>query len=152
MILNSRIVGPLKLIMKQLIVTVAVFILLMAVIIQIPLELLNYERRQAVMFYVNNAKERAKQEGCYTEAILNKLKKDINDNKKLGLKISDEDIEATRESDIKYRLDKFKEGELIKLKINIPIDRIVAASAFFGLNNSKGYYTIEVVTTSEKLK
>ena len=138
--------------MKQLIVTVAVFILLMAVIIQIPLEMLNYERRQAVMFYVNNAKEKAKQEGCYTEAILNQLKKDINENKKLGIIITDKDIEATRENDIKYRLDKFKEAELIKLKIRIPIDKIIAAASFFGLDDSKRYYTIEIVTTSEKLR
>ncbi len=138
--------------MKQLIVTVAVFILLMAVIIQIPLEMLNYERRQAVMFYVNNAKEKAKQEGCYTEAILNQLKKDINENKKLGIIITDKDIEATRENDIKYRLDKFKEAELIKLKIRIPIDKIIAAASFFGLDDSKRYYIIEIVTTSEKLK
>ncbi len=138
--------------MKQLIVTVAVFILLMAVIIQIPLEMLNYERRQAVMFYVNNAKEKAKQEGCYTEAILNQLKKDINENKKLGITITDKDIEATRENDIKYRLDKFKEAELIKLKIRIPIDKIIAAASFFGLDDSKRYYIIEIVTTSEKLK
>ncbi len=138
--------------MKQLIVTIAIFILLMAVIIQIPLELLNYERKQAIMFYVNNAKEKAKQEGCYTEEILNQLIKDINENKKLGITITDKDIEATREDDIKYRLDKFKEGELIKLKISIPIDKVIAAASFFGLDDTKRYYIIEVVTTSEKLR
>jgi hypothetical protein len=141
--------------MKQLIVLSAVFILLVVILMQIPLEMINYERRHAVMFYVNNAKERAKQNGCYTDEILNELLENIAQNA-MRNKISESEIiidtKTTSEDAPKYRLNKFDEGEIIYLKISVPFKNIIAASNFLGIKNNKGYYVIEITTTSERLE
>ena len=135
--------------MKQLIVLCAVFILLVVILLQIPLEMVNYEKRHAVMFYVNNAKEMAKQEGYYTDEILELLKKNIAQK----IKISESEVIISNNTTRvpKYRLNKFDEGEAIYLKISVPFKNIIAASNFMGITNNKGYYIIEIITTSERL-
>lgn len=136
--------------MKQLIVLCAVFILIAAILLQIPLEMANYENRHAVMFYVNNAKEMAKQEGYYTDEILSDLKSNIAKK----MKINDEEIiigKSTTKT-IKYRPEKFDEREVIYLKVSVPFKNILAASHFLGIVNDKGYYIIEEIATSEKLR
>lgn len=141
--------------MKQLMVLSAVFILLVVILMQIPLEMINYEKRHAIMFYVNNAKERAKQKGCYTDEILNELLENIA-KKAMKNKISESeiviDIKTTREDTPKYRPNKFDEGEVIYLKISVPFKNIIAASNFLGIKNNKGYYIVEITTTSERLE
>lgn len=138
--------------MKQLIVLCAVFLLIAAIILQIPLEMLNYERRHAIMFHINNAKEMAKQEGCYTDEILEQLKKDIAKKMKIdeGQIIISPDTTKT----IKYRPENFSDGGIIYLKVSVPFNNIIAANRFYGISDSqnKGYFIIEEITTSEKLR
>ena len=139
--------------MKQLIVLCAVFLLLAAIILQIPLEMINYEKKHAIMFYVNNAKEMAKQEGYYTDEILNDLTNNIA--KKMNINNINEiiiDKETTKTP--KYRPDKFDSRETIYIKVSVPFKKIIAAPGFYGISDSenKGYYIIEEVTTSEKLR
>ena len=139
--------------MKQLIVLCAVFLLLAALILQIPLEMINYERKHAIMFYVNNAKEMAKQEGFYTDEILNDLTSNIA--KKMNIKNVNEiiiDKKTTRE--YRYRPTRFDESAIIYLKVSVPFDNILATPGFYGISDSenKGYYIIEEITTSEKLR
>lgn len=136
--------------MKQLIVLCAIFILLASILLQIPLEMVNYDKKHAVMFYVNNAKEMAKQEGYYTDEILNQLKKDIA--KKMSINEGEIVIGENTTKIPKYRPEKFDEREVIYLKVSVPFKNILATPAFFGISNNKGYYIIEEITTSEKLR
>lgn len=139
--------------MKQLIVLCAVFLLLAAIILQIPLEMINYERKHAIMFYVNNAKEMAKQEGYYTDEILNDLTSNIA--KKMNIKnINEIIIDDKTTKTPKYRPDKFDSRETIYLKVSVPFKNILATPGFYGISDSenKGYYIIEEITTSEKLR
>lgn len=139
--------------MKQLIVLCAVFLLLAAIILQIPLEMINYERKHAVMFYVNNAKEMAKQEGFYTDEILNELKNNIA--KKMNIKnVNEIEIDEKTTKERKYRPARFDEKAIIYLKVSVPFKNILATPGFYGISDSenKGYYIIEEITTSEKLR
>lgn len=140
--------------MKQFIVLCAVFILLVAIFLQIPIEMVNYERRHAIMFYVNNAKEIAKQEGYYTDEILDSLKDNISkhmDIAKTEVYIGEE---TTRTP--KYRQEKSDDiingNEVIRLVISVPFSKIIAVSDFFDIENDKRYYKIDIVTTSERLR
>ncbi|QSX04914.1 hypothetical protein JYG23_09440 [Sedimentibacter sp. zth1] len=136
--------------MKQFIVLSAVLILLIALFLQIPLEMVNYEKKNAVMFYVNNAKEKAKQEGYYTDVIIDELKSNIAKT----MSIENEDkiiIDNKTTTSPKYRQNKYQEGEEIYLRISIPFDNIIAAHAFYGLEKEKRYLVIENITTSERL-
>ena len=136
--------------MKQLIVLCAVLILLAAILLQIPLQAVNYDRRHAIMFYVNNAKEMAKQEGYYTDEILNDLKNNIA--KKMKISESEIIINDNTTRTPKYRPEQFDERELIYLKISVPFKNIIAASSFFGTSDNQRYYVIEEITTSERLR
>ena len=139
--------------MKQLIVLCAVFLLLAAIILQIPLEMINYERKHAIMFYVNNAKETAKQNGYYTDEILDDLKTDIA--KKMKLKNKNEVIIGDKTTKTpKYRPDKFDERETVYLKVSVPFKNILAANAFYKISDgeNRGFYIIEEITTSERLR
>lgn len=136
--------------MKQLIVLCAIFILLASILLQIPLEMVNYEKKHAVMFYVNNAKEMAKQEGYYTDEILNQLKEDIAN--KMSINEGEIVIGENTTKTPKYRPEKFDEREVIYLKVSVPFKNILATPSFYGISNNKGYYIIEEITTSEKLR
>lgn len=136
--------------MKQFIVLTAVFILIAVIIIQVPLEMVNYEKKNAIMFYVNNAKEKAKQEGYYTNDILDELKSNISDIMKLNDKEQIIICDGTTKTP-KYRQNKYEEGEEIYIKIAIPFKNIVAASKFLNIEDNNRYFIIENVTTSEKL-
>lgn len=136
--------------MKQFITLIAVFILLMSILIQIPLEMINHDNKIAIMYYVNNAKEKAKQEGYYTQYILKELKKDIA--KKMKCSESSILIDDKTTTFPKYRQNKYLEGENIYLKILIPFKNIVAADKFFSIDESNRYFVLENVTTSEKLR
>ena len=137
--------------MKQIIVLCGIFILLGALILQIPLEMINYDRRHAIMYYVNNAKEMAKQEGFYTDEILNELRKNIQE--KMSLNSPDEIIihESTTVTP-KYRLNEFDEREMIYIKVMVPFHNIVAAPGLYGIDlDENRYFVVEETTASERL-
>lgn len=136
--------------MKQFIVLCAVFILFTAMFLQIPMQMVNYERKHAIMYYVNNAKETAKQNGCYTEEILKELKKNISN--KMNINEDEIIISKNTTKQIKYREDKKTTSGQIYIKISVPFNKIVAVQNFFNIANKKRYYIIENVTTSERLK
>lgn len=102
------------------------------------------------MFYVNNAKEMAKQEGCYTDEILNELK--INISNKMKIKSDEIIIDSNTTKTPKYRKDKNIEGEGIYIKVSVPFNKIIAANTFLNINSNKKYYIIENITTSERIK
>lgn len=139
--------------MKQFIVLIAVFLILMVVFLQVPLETVNYGKKNAVEFYVTNAKEKAKQEGCYTEEILTEMKENIS--KKVHIDPAEIIIgnKTTRESSVKYRTNIYDKREEIYIKVSVPFKKIIAANSFLGVSdkNNKGYFIIEEVTTSERI-
>jgi hypothetical protein len=132
--------------MKQLIIMSALLILLLTFPMQYTLEQRNHHDISQLQTFVHNAKEQAKQEGYFTDAII----EDLKDNITTSFKDVEEDeivIDVTDVSDRKER------GELIYYKIGVPIKQLIAVNEFWGIDeadNSMIYY-IENHTTSEHI-
>lgn len=135
--------------MKQLIVLLAIFILLVPLILQISTENIIYAKKNAIEFAVSNATEKARQEGCYTNEILANMIDDIS--KKTKIDANEIIVDDSTTKNIKYRLDKYSSRGEIYLKISVPFRKIVAAADFFNINDSK-YYVVEKIAISEKIK
>ncbi len=129
--------------MKDLIVLVAVVVLFSTLVVQYGLEQKNHANISKFQVIVQSSKERAKQEGCFTEAIVADLKTKVAET----FHISEEDVivEATPESNKKYR------KELIYYKVGVPIEKIIASNNFFGISDdeNKMTYYIENYAISE---
>ena len=99
--------------------------------------------------HVNNAKEKAKLAGMFTNDIKDELKNNILATYR---DVSESEIIMTfNDPRIKYRTNEFDERDLIHSRIGVPIIRIIAGASFFGITDeqNKGYYIIEGYTTSE---
>jgi len=129
--------------MKDLIALCAVFILLMTFPLQYALNTKNHYSMSLMQKHVNNAKEMARQEGYFTPDILNDLKSEIAEDFAV-----EEDVITIVATDIS---DKKQRGELIYYKVSVPINQIIAANIFWGIDeeNNKGQYTIESYAASE---
>jgi len=135
--------------LKQLIVLVAVFILLVPIVLQISTENVTYAKKNAVEFYASNATEKAKQEGCYTDEIISNMLDEIS--KKLRIDRESIVVDKNTTKIVKYRLDKYSTRGEIYLKISVPFKKIIASADFFNINDD-GYYIVEKMTLSEKIK
>lgn len=137
--------------MKQLIVMSAVLILLLLFPLQYALEQKNYYYMGQFQKYVYNAKEEARAEGYFSNAIIDELKTNI-----LG------EFDNIDESEIiidvtqipKYRTNEFDEREMIHYKIGIPIKKLIAANSIMGISDdeNKMYYYIENFASSELVR
>ena len=135
--------------MKQMIVLLGVLPFLLVFMMQYALEQQNYHKI-AMQQCVYEAKEKAKQDGCFTTPIIQELRKNLSDY--LDIPESEILIEATTVP--KYRVNTFDERELIHYKIQIPMDEIMAGAAFFGIDREENrmIYTIENYTASELIR
>lgn len=133
--------------MKQMIVLLGVLPFLLLFIMQYALEQQNHYRIAMLQQCVYEAKEQAKQEGCFTSAIIQELRSDISNY----LDVEEADILIDATTVPKYRVNLFDERELIHYKIQVPIDEIMAGAAFFGISKEENrmMYTIENYTASE---
>lgn len=136
--------------MKQLIVLMGVLPILLVFLLQYALDQKNSDNVSRFQEYVYQAKEQAKQEGCFTPEIrgelIDKIKRDFN--------IEEEDMIIDLEEAPQYRTSVFDERELIYYRISVPIEKIMAGNRFFGIPDSenRGMYTIESWTASELLR
>lgn len=143
--------------MKNLIVLAAVLPFLLIFMMQFTLDQRNAGNVSRLQSYVYTAKEEAKQEGCFTDDIENRLCERIA--RDFQIKKSEIQIEATKE--IQYRVNRFEieYGKKIPIrgtiyyKVAVPIERVIAGNRFFGIKDkdNKGEYVIESYTASERL-
>lgn len=136
--------------MKQLIVLMGVLPILLVFLIQFTLDQRNSDNIGRFQECVYQAKEQAKQKGCFTPEIKEEMVGKIERN----FGVQEEDMVIVLEEVPQYRTSKFDERELIYYKVSVPIERIMAGNRFFGISDEKnrGMYTIESWTASELLK
>lgn len=136
--------------MKQMIVLLGVLPFLLLFMMQYALEQQNHYRIAMLQQRVYEAKELAKQDGCFTSANITSLRKDLSED--LDVAESEIIIEATTVP--KYRVNEFDERELIYYKVQVPIKEIMAGASFFGIDDHENQmmYTIENYTASELIR
>ncbi len=128
--------------MKDLIVLVAVVILFSTLVLQYGLEQKNHANISKFQVIVQSSKERAKQEGCFTDEIVDDLK--YNVAKAFDISVDEVIVEATSENNRKIR------KELIYYKIGVPIKKTNATNKLFGIRDvNKITYYIENHVVSE---
>lgn len=138
--------------MKQLIVLTAVLPLMLIFMAQFTLDQKNNHAINIIQEEVYTAKEQAKQEGCFTPAII----QDLKDNISGKLDISHSDILVTATETPCYRINYFDlsgERGLIHYSVSVPINKIMAGGSLLGIGQekNKAIYTVEGVAASELL-
>ncbi|HHU18023.1 MAG: hypothetical protein ACOX4V_10610 [Anaerovoracaceae bacterium] len=136
--------------MKQLIVLMGVLPILLVFISQYTLDQKNNDNISRLQECVYQAKEQAKQRGCFTveikEEMINKLENYFD--------ITEEEMDIVLEEIPRYRTSVFDDRELIYYKVSVPLKKIMAGNRFFGITDEEnmGMYTIESWTASELLR
>ncbi|MBQ5437877.1 MAG: hypothetical protein IIU32_09400 [Firmicutes bacterium] len=143
--------------MKQFLVLTAILPLMLVFFLQFAMDQQNSARVQAVSDLVYAAKEEARQEGCFTNDIKQRLASSIAG--RLGISPSDVVIDA--DSSVKYRLEDVSgltDGQLergmIHYRVTVPVGRMMAGRSLFGLKEEGNVYccTIEGRAASERLR
>jgi hypothetical protein len=136
--------------MKQLIVLMGILPIMLVFLLQYSLDQRNNDNISRLQECVYQAKEQAKQQGCFTTEIREDLIGKIERN----FDIREEDMEIVLEEVPKYRMTSFDERELIYYKVSVPIDKIMAGNRFFGISDeeNRSMYTIESWTASERIR
>jgi hypothetical protein len=136
--------------MKQLIVLMGILPILLVFLMQYTLDQRNSDNISRFQEYVYQAKEQAKQTGCFTPKIKEEMIAKIETDFGVGM----EDMVVELEEIPQYRTSAFDERELIHYKVAVPIDKIMAGNRFFGISDeeNQGMYTIESWTASELLR
>lgn len=142
--------------MKNLIVLAAVLPFLLLFMMQFTLDQKNSANIGRFQSYVYTAKEEAKQKGCFTDEIENRMREKIA--RDFEIDQNEIQVEATKE--VQYRINQFEnEGEkiptrgMIYYRVAVPIEKVIAGNRFFGIKDkeNKGEYIIESYTASERL-
>ena len=136
--------------MKQLIVLMGVLPILLVFLLQYTLDQKNNDNISRFQECVYQAKEQAKQKGCFTDEI----KDEMIDKIERILSIDEEDMEIVLEEVPQYRTTAYDQRELIYYKVSVPIDKIMAGNLLFGIHDeeNRGTYTIESWTASELIR
>lgn len=136
--------------MKQLIVLMGVLPIMLIFLFQYALDQRNNDNISRFQEYVYQAKEQAKQEGCFTQEIQDEMIGKIENS----FNVSEEEILVDMETVPQYRTSVFDQREMIHYKVSVPIDKLMAGNRFFGISDDEncGMYTIESWTASERLR
>ena len=136
--------------MKQFIVLMGVLPIILVFLFQYALDQKNNDQINRLQEHVYQAKEQAKQEGCFTPRIKEELVAKIEDS----FGITEDEMVLVLEEVPQYRTTAFDERELIYYKVSVPIEKIMAGNRFFGISDddNRGMYTIESWTASERLR
>ena len=144
--------------MKQFLVLCAVIPLMLVFFVQFTMDQNNSARIGHLNDLVYAAKEEARQQGCFTRDIVDRLTADIA--RDLSIDPSDIIIDATGENDIRYRIMSAAgydntdwERGLIHYKISVPIGQVMAGRKLFGIREEDNTYNyvIESYAASERL-
>lgn len=136
--------------MKTLIALAASVILLMTFPLQYALEQHNHHNIVQFQKIINNAKEQAKQNGCFTDDIISSMKNNIisefND-------IDESEISVNVTTSPKYRINSFDERELIYYEIGVPIKKLIVCEDLWGISDgdNKMMYFVKNYTSSERV-
>lgn len=122
-------------------------ILLLSFPLQYALDNYNHNNIMAFYHYVNNAKEQAKQQGYFTDSIVDELK--FNLSQQFDISEAELIIDVTETP--KYRKNAFDETELIHYRIGVPINKVVAVNKLWGISDAdnSGYIIIDEYASSE---
>ncbi len=136
--------------MKQLIVLMGVLPIMLIFLLQYTLDQKNNDCIGRFQECVYQAKEQAKQAGCFTPQIRQQMIEKIEDN----CNVKETEMLIDLDEMPKYRVSEFDERELIHYKVSIPIDKVMAGNRFMGISDdeNKCMYTIESYTASELIK
>lgn len=136
--------------MKQLIVLMGVLPIMIVFLFQYALDQNNNSRIDRLQECVYQAKEQAKQEGCFTPQI----KKALVHKIETYFDIDEADIKVDLEETPQYRTSVFDQRELIYYKVSVPIKKLMSGNRFFGIadDDNRGIYTVEGWTASELLR
>jgi len=115
--------------MKSYIVLAASFLLLMFFPLQYAVNVVNNYHMSTVDKLVHNAAQQARTEGRFTPQMIDGLKADIA----AKLHLSADEVVVNATTTPKYRLNRFDEREMIHYEVRVPIKKIVAMNAFFGI-------------------
>ncbi|MBR0115015.1 MAG: hypothetical protein IJM11_07540, partial [Firmicutes bacterium] len=115
--------------MKQFLVLTAILPLMLVFFLQFAMDQQNSARVQAVSDLVYAAKEEARQEGCFTNDIKQRLASSIAGR----LEISPSEVVIDADSSVKYRLEDVSgltDGQLergmIHYRVTVPVGRMMA--------------------------
>ena len=136
--------------MKQLIVLMGILPILLVFLFQYTLDQRNNDNISRFQECIYQAKEQAKQEGCFTPEI----KKEMVGKIEKYFDIKEQDMVIVLEEVPQYRTSVFDQRELIYYKVSVPINKIMAGNHLFGITDeeNKGMYTIESWTASELIR
>ncbi len=136
--------------MKQLIVLMGILPILLIFLLQYTLDQRNNDNISRFQECVYQAKEQAKQKGCFTQEIKEEMIEKIEGY----FDIEEEDMVIMLEEIPQYRTSTFDQRELIYYKVSVPIDQIMAGNRFFGIadEENRAMYTIESWTASELIR
>lgn len=134
--------------MKQFIVLMAVLPILMIFLLQFSMDQASSEKIAFIQSVVYAAKEDAKQEGCFTESIQERIVKEISE----GLSIPENYIEITADDEVKYRYSE-GDGRHIYYKVSVRLDGVMAGGKLLGIDENRNsvVYTIDSYTASERI-
>jgi len=136
--------------MKQLIVLMGILPILLVFLLQYTLDQRNNDNISRFQECVYQAKEQAKQKGCFTQEI----KEEMTNKIEGYFGIEEEDMVMVLEEIPQYRTSTFDQRELIYYKVSVPIDQIMAGNRFFGIadEENRAMYTIESWAASELIR
>lgn len=135
--------------MKQFIVLLAVFPLMLAFMLQFTAQQRTDYRIQLINKAVDNACEKAKIEGRFSEKNVNGLRTSLADISDC----SEESIEIDVSNDTKYRIGRYDDREMIYYRVSVPIDGLMAMPGLFGISaeDNSMTYVLEDEFASEKI-
>ena len=134
--------------MKQFIVLMAVLPVMMIFLMQFTADQISSQKVACIQSVVYSAKEDAKQYGCFTEEIKDRIKKEISD--RLG--IPESYITVKADSDVRYRYSKGQD-RMINYEVSVRLDDVMAGGKLLGISDEKNsvVYRIKNYTASEKI-
>ena len=135
--------------MKDFIITIAIFPLIMWFTCQFTVEQVNHAKIVAFIAIVNKHSETARQDGCFTADNINNLKIDLSK----AFYIKDTDVSFTGDTVPKTHTDTFNRVQMIHFKVSVPIKNFLADSSFWGISQDKNVinYSFDNEVPSELL-
>lgn len=124
--------------MKNFLAGLAIVVLLIVFPLQSVLEISNERRIQRFSDIVYVAAQTARLDGYFKQTTIDKLKSNLMKEFK---DLSDGDIYVNVTTTMKYRTNEFDEREAINYDIRIPIRKIVAVPAYWGISESENQTT-----------
>ena len=135
--------------MKQLIVLMAILPLMLMFLLQFTYEQQRSAGIGKLQELVYASKERAKQDGCFTEDNIRQMKSKIG--KTFGIDENEVLFEGTTVP--QFRINRFDEREMIYYKVGVPVANLMDGAGMMGISDddNRMIYVIESCTAGQRL-